>query len=348
MGPSKDYMNSPQMGPPKISSSIDSSKIMVIGLVSLVAAIIILMAAGQDPWDLLFIDPLINVLIIFDNIFFNQFGIAIVAFTVLMRIVTLPLTVKQFKSSLAMQSIQPKMQEVQKKYKDPKRRQEETIKLYREAGVNPAGCLLPMLVQLPIWIALYRALIIMLGGTPESQVGLSGHLYPWDYVSTSVPLEQSFLWLDLGQSDSTFALPILVGITTYIQQKLTTSSATNVTAQQQQMTAMMTWMMPMMFVWITLSVPSGLGVYWVISNLASLLVSIFVYGRKFDWRVLIPLPRAQQPKKKERQADISPELDTSDEVIEVDSTSIEDQEEDERSVNNGKKRRRRRGKRKNN
>ena len=286
-------MSAPQANAPK--SSALGVRLMVVAIVALIVAIIVLIAADLNPWDVLFIDPLMNVLVLFNNIFFSQFGIAIIMFTILMRVVTLPLTIRQFKSSLAMQSIQPKMAELQKKYKDPKRRQEETIKLYREAGVNPAGCILPMVVQLPIWIALYRALIIMVGGTPESQIGLSGHLYSWSYLNNAVPLEQNFLWLDLGQSDSTFILPILVGVTTYIQQKLTTSTTTATTPQQQQMTSMMSWMMPLMFVWITLSVPSGLGIYWVVSNLASFVVSIFVYGRKFHWRQLLPMPTSTPP-----------------------------------------------------
>ena len=314
---------------PEARSSPFGSRLIILAVASIIAAIAVLIGAGFNPWNVLFVDPLINVLILFNNIFFNQFGIAIIAFTILMRLVTLPLTVRQFKSTQAMQSIQPRMQELQKKYKDPKRRQEETIKLYREAGVNPAGCLLPMLVQLPIWIALYRALIIMVGGTPESQASLSGHLYPWSYLNQAVPLEQSFLWLDLGQSDSTFLLPILVGVTTYVQQKLTTTSTTPTTPQQQQMTSMMNWMMPLMFVWITISVPSGLGIYWVISNLASFLISIFVYGRKFNWRqVFIPLPSppANQPKPAEAKAKVArPEEDDreekkEEEIIEAEAT----------------------------
>ena len=120
-------------------SSPFGSRLIILSVASIIAAIAILIGAGFNPWNVLFVDPLINVLILFNNIFFNQFGIAIIAFTILMRLVTLPLTVRQFKSTQAMQSIQPRMQELQKKYKDPKRRQEETIKLYREAGVNPAG-----------------------------------------------------------------------------------------------------------------------------------------------------------------------------------------------------------------
>jgi len=272
----------------------------IAAISGLVALFFIAIAAGINPWDSFFINPLINVLVFFNNIFFHQFGIAIILFTVFMRLITLPLTVRQFQSTKAMQAVQPKLQELQKKYKDPKRRQEETMKLYREAGINPLGCLFPMLIQMPIWIALYRALRIIVGGTPESLLSLSQRLYPWSYLNEAVPLEHRFLWLNLGRPDATFILPLVVGVTTYVQQRLTTTSSTASTPQQQQMTSMMNWMMPLMFVWITLAVPSGLGLYWVVSNIASFFISLFVYGRRFSWRqVLLPLPAAapQRPEK---------------------------------------------------
>ena len=298
----------------------------------------------EEPWNTFFINPLINVLVLFNNIFFHSFGIAIIVFTLFMRLVTLPLTVRQFKSTKAMQAIQPKMQEIQKKYKDPKRRQEETLKLYREAGVNPVGCIFPMLVQMPIWIALYRALITMVGGTPERVVDLSQRLYPWSYLNQAVPLETGFLWLDLGKADTTFILPVLVGITTYVTQKLTTATTagTTTTPQQQQMTAMMTWMMPLMFVWITLAVPSGLGLYWVFSNIASFFISIMVYGRGFNWRqVLLPMPTAapQRPARPQAKQPAKVEVEAEAEAT-VPSEAPEERSKHER------RRRRRRGRRK--
>ena len=290
------------------------NRLIILVIAGAVAAIFIAIQLGRNPWDAFFINPLINVLVLFNNVFFNQFGIAIIAFTLFMRLATLPLTVRQFQSTKAMQTIQPKMQEIQKKHKDPKRRQEETMKIYREAGVNPLGCIFPMLIQMPIWIALYRALIIMVGGTPESLLNLSQRLYPWSFLNDSVPLQTQFLWLDLGRPDSTFILPLLVGITTYVQQKLMTTSTTATTAQQQQMTSMMNWMMPMMFVWITLSVPSGLGLYWMISNVASFFISLFVYGRKFSWRQILPLPAAapqRQPRPQRAQSQPQPDAEQS-------------------------------------
>src|SRR4030065_318026 len=111
----------------------------------------------MNIWDVAFVNPLINSLIILNNILFSNFGLAIIVSALLMRLATMPLTLRQIHSTRALTALQPKMQELQKKYKDPKRRQEETMKLYRQAGGNPLGCLLPMLVQMSIWFALYRS-----------------------------------------------------------------------------------------------------------------------------------------------------------------------------------------------
>jgi YidC/Oxa1 family membrane protein insertase len=187
------------------------------------------------------------------------------------------------------------MQEIQKKYKDPKRRQEETLKLYRETGVNPLGCFMPMAIQMLVFFALYRALAFVVGGSPESLVGLSQRVYPWSYLTQSIPLEQSFLWLELGKPDKTYILPLMVGLSTFVQTRLSSTPAT--TPQQQQQQQMMTWMMPLMLVWITLALPSGVGVYWVISNLFQVFASYIVYGRRMSLRALIPTAAATEPRR---------------------------------------------------
>jgi YidC/Oxa1 family membrane protein insertase len=252
-------------------------------------------------WDVAFLNPLSNALIILNNVLFSNFGLAIIVFTLLMRLATMPLTLRQIHSTRAMTALQPKIQEIQKKYKDPKRRQEETMKLYRQAGVNPLGCLLPMVVQMPIWFALYGALRITVGGTPESVVDLSQRLYSWGYIESGVPLENRFLWMDLGQPDATFILALIVFVSTYVQQKLSTVPSTD--PQKQAQAQMMNWMMPLMFAWFTLSVPSGLAVYWGVSNIAAVIMYYFVYGPKnVGWRTFFPAP-AQAPAPAARRRD---------------------------------------------
>jgi len=265
----------------------------VLIIVVIVGAFVVL-GFGR-AWNMLLMNPLINSLLLLTNLVGGQFGVAIILFTVALRIVTIPFTLRQLQSTRAMQAIQPRMQEVQKKYKDPKRRQEETMKLYRETGINPLGCFMPMAIQMLVFIALYRALAFVVGGSPESLVGLSQRIYSWSYLSEAVPLEQSFLWLELGQPDGTFILPLLVGVSTYVQTRLAATPAT--TPQQQQQQQMMTWMMPLVLVWITLALPSGVGVYWVVSNIFSVFASYWVYGRRLSWRTLLPTAAATEPKR---------------------------------------------------
>jgi YidC/Oxa1 family membrane protein insertase len=284
-----------------------------------VVLVLLLPQAGiQDPldaWDTLFINPIANALIILSNLAFGNFGVAIILFTLVMRLVTMPLTLRQLRSSRALTALQPQMQELQKKYKDPRRRQEETMKLYREAGVNPMGCLLPMLVQFPIWIALYRALIFTVGGTPESLTSLSQRLYPWSYIESAVPLQNQFLGLHLGQIGGAqglagMALALVVGLSTYVQQRMMTAPTTD--PRQQSMNQMMSWMMPLMFGWFTLQVPGGLGLYWAVSNITGVFLNFFVYRPgEINWRQLLPMAAApsgpERPPKPAREEPASEE-----------------------------------------
>jgi YidC/Oxa1 family membrane protein insertase len=232
-----------------------------------------------------------NLLVLFSVISFGNFGIAIILFTVFMRLITWPVQASQFKSMRAMQEVSPRIQELQKKYKDPQRRSEETMKLYREAGVNPLGCIWPMLIQFPIWIALYQAIRITLGSTPESLFTLtSDRLYSFDVLRNAVPLDPHFLWMNLGQPDTTFVMAILTGLTTYVQQKMTTPQTANMDPQQQQMNQTMTIMMPLIFAYMTLQFPSGLALYWVATNVIGIALQYFYMGRRLNWRQLIPLP----------------------------------------------------------
>jgi YidC/Oxa1 family membrane protein insertase len=243
-----------------------------------------------DLFRVLLVEPMTNVLVAISNVFGGNFGIAIIIFTILMRFITWPLTSSQFKQSRAMQAIQPQLQELQKKYKgkDPKKYQAEMMAIYKEHGVNPLGCIFPMLVQMPIWIALYQVINSTLGNTPESLLNLNDKLYPIPFLHSSIPLENQFLIWNLAVPDPLFILPVLVGLTMFIQQKMITptppaGTLTQQQLQQQQTQQMMTWMMPLMFGYFTLNVPSGLGLYWFVSNLAGIVTQYFYMGRRVNW-----------------------------------------------------------------
>ncbi len=229
---------------------------------------------------------MINGLVMLYAYLFLNFGIAIIAFTLLVRLALVPLTVKQSRQIKAMGALQPKMKEIQDRYKgDRQRASQETMKLYREQGVNPLGCLGPMFIQFPIWIGLYQAILQTVPSNPESLVGLSRHLYEWlPQVHGVIPIDSDFLWMDLALPDPTpFVMPVLVGVSMWVMQKMTTMPTAD--ERQASTNRMMLWMMPAMFGFFTLNFPSGLALYWVVSNVVGVAIQGFVTG----WDPLINL-----------------------------------------------------------
>jgi len=230
-----------------------------------------------DVWNLIIANPVLNVLVALSHILGGSFGLAIIALTIIVRLITWPLGKRQLNSTKALQNMQPKIQELQKKYgKNQQKLQQEMMKLYKEAGVNPLGCLWPMLVQFPIWIALYQAIMNALATTPENLLNLAQRLYSWDVVSQAIPLSSKFLWLDLGQPDPYWILAIIVGGTMWIQQKMTQAPA--VDPRQESTSRMTLLMMPLMFGFLTLMFPSGLALYWAVSNIIGIITQYFFTG----------------------------------------------------------------------
>jgi len=234
-------------------------------------------------WDIVAIQPMTNILIVLSHFLFNNSGLAIIAITIAVNLIILPLTMKQIKSSKAMQDIQPKLLELQKKYaKDKQKFAQEQMKLYKEAGMSPAGCLLPMLIQMPIWFALYQSVIKMLAATPEQFLDLGRYLYSWSQVFSVLPLSNQFLWFDLSIPDAYLILPILTGATMWVQQKMSTMPSPD--PKQQSQSQMMLWMMPLMFTFFSLQFASGLALYWVVSSIIRIAIQYFVAG----WGGLLP------------------------------------------------------------
>ncbi len=240
------------------------------------------MPGVTELWNLLIMEPMLNLLMLLYSVLFNNFVLAIIGLTVVVRLLTFPLTQRQIKSMKAMQELQPEIQKLQKKYgKDREKLSSATMELYQKAGVNPMMGCLPMLVQMPIWIGLYQSIYQALGSTPEQFIVLSQRLYhtiPFMYniAAGSLPLNSRFLWLHLGRPDPYYVLPILVVAVFWLQQKLTTQPAAD--PSQAQMNRTMQMMMPVMFGVITLQVASGLAVYWVASGLLQIIQQGFTTG----------------------------------------------------------------------
>lgn len=231
----------------------------------------------MNPWELIIQQPVINVLIAMSHYMADNFGLAIIALTVIVNLLLLPTTLSQLRSTKAMQELQPRLTELQMKYgKDRQRLAQEQMRLYKESGVKPAGCAFTMLIQFPVWIALYQSVMLALAVAPEGLLNLAKYLYPWPVVYEALPLNSEFLWLNLGQPD--FVLAILVGASMWLQQKMSQTTVPTDPRQRQQ-TQMMLWMMPMLFAFLALSFPAGLSLYWV----ATSIVRIFIQYRVTGW-----------------------------------------------------------------
>jgi len=240
-------------------------------------------------WDL-FISIFTNVLLWIYNVVGQNFGVAIILFTILIRIVTWPLNAQQMKGAKAMQDLQndKDWQAIQKKYaKDKEKLAQEQMRVYREKGINPFGSCLPTLIQFPILIALYQSIIRALAATPLDLLKLSRSINPaFLNVSDLIPLNSKFLWMNLGQPEPYYILAVVVAATTYIQSKLTMPPSTNPNDQSAAMGQSMAITMPLMLGWLALTFPSGLAVYFVTSNLLGI-VQYAAQG-KANWSNLLP------------------------------------------------------------
>lgn len=203
--------------------------------------------AHAGVWDKYFVIPLSDLLDWFKTILGN-YGWSILIVTFLVRLVIFPLSWKQQKSSLAMQKLQPKLLKLRKKHeKDPQKLQVETMKMFQDNNVNPlAGCF-PIIVQLPILLAFYQAIM------------RNAHI-----------AESSFLYMQLGQPDPFFILPALAAITTYIQLAITG------VAENPQMKVML-FVMPIMIFVLAFGFPSALSLYWVYGNVFTIAQYMLIF-----------------------------------------------------------------------
>lgn len=208
------------------------------------------MIAGIDQtvdygWFWFFVRPILWLLYVL-NSFVMNYGVAIILMTLLLRLAMWPLTRKSYVSMMAMQKMQPEMARIQKLYANDKARmQMEIMRLYQTHKTSPMSGCLPMLIQIPIFFALYKALLI------------------------SVQMRSAhFLWIsDLASMDPYFILPILMGLTMWLQQHLQTASngaqTNDAVAQTQKMMKWMPLLFTVMFAWM----PAGLVLYWTVSNI---------------------------------------------------------------------------------
>jgi YidC/Oxa1 family membrane protein insertase len=228
-------------------------------------------------WDEAIVRPLTNSLLLLYTVAFSNFGLAIILLTIVIRGLTYPFTLRQVRQTQKMQEMQTRVAAIRTKHpNDSKQRSQETMRLYKELGINPLGCLGPFAVQIPVLIGLFIVIRNTLGVTPEGLAGLASDIYGWLPLDRAVPVNRGFLWLDLGEKDPTFVLPVLSGVTMWVQQKM--SMVSNSDPQQQSTQRMMLWMMPVFFVAISITFFSGVVLYWVVSNLIGIVMQYFISG----------------------------------------------------------------------
>lgn len=214
--------------------------------------------------------------LIFD--FVGDYGYSIIIFTILTKLILLPINIKQTESTKRMNEINPKMKEIQEKYKNDKEKMNQKLmELYKEHNYNPASGCLPALIQMPILFSLFYVI-----RQPIKYVFLDASIYE--------AIAKNFWWLtDLGKPEMSatlfkvagFGVPVLAVLsaaTTYYQMKMINPKSNNKGKEDatQQTQKMMTNMMPIMFGWITLSVPSGLALYWVVGNVFTIIQQYFM------------------------------------------------------------------------
>lgn len=214
----------------------------------------------------------------FADWFGGSYGLAILLLTIIVRTLILPLMIKQYKNTKAMQALQPEMKKVREKFKDdPRKQQEEMMKLYQTHQVNPlAGCL-PLIVQMPIFIALYNSIY--------TNAFIRGN------AELNIP-ESTFLWLKLGEPDHLYLLPIIAAITTFVQSKM-------MSAQQPMVGPMkgLMYVFPVLIFVMAINFPAALPLYWIYSNLYTIVQNYFMYARKPK-----PVQDAPKPRGKGKEA----------------------------------------------
>jgi YidC/Oxa1 family membrane protein insertase len=254
-------------------------------------------------WDTFIINPLINALLFLYQLLGGSFGLAIIVFTILIRLATYPLFASSQKSMRKMQQIQSSKEwlDLQKKYaKDKEKLQMEQMKMLQSAGANPLGGCLPTLIQLPILIGLYQSIGNVIPSTPMQLFSFSQRIYDF-FPATLIPLQKNFLWMNLAQPERLvipgipFSIPVLAGlvlITSWISQRIIPVMTTD--AQSGQTNLIMNVFMVIIITNISLSLASGLSVYFVVTNIFSI-IQYMLMGKvnwKQIWTFSTPAPKS--------------------------------------------------------
>jgi YidC/Oxa1 family membrane protein insertase len=247
------------------------------------------------------VNAFVNLLLLIYKYTGGNFGVAIILFTLLIRLITHPLMAQQIRSSTKMTEFQQskEWQDIQKKYKnDREKLAQEQFRLQRDMGINPFASCLPTLIQLPILFALYQSIVRALAASPGQLLILAHAIWPFDGLANIIPINSKFLWMNLGQPERIYMfgigipmLAILAAVTTYIQSKVTMPAPANPKDQTAAMNNMMTLYMPLFMAWITYTLASGLAIYIIVGNLIG--IGQYALLGKVNWKALLPGKRPE-------------------------------------------------------
>jgi len=265
-------------------------------------------------WDFI-LNPMVTLLTLMYSFFGNNVILSIVVLTVVIRLIMYPMMAQQQESAKKMQEVQPRLKKLQEKYKDDREKLSQAqMELYKEAGINPFGGCLPLLLQFPIFIALYQSIFFALASTPFQLVDLSERLLI-PGLQGLIPLQNTWLGMRLTEAPQpplnppyALVLPLLVMVTTWIQFKVSQSATSAMQSgdgqpnQAQAMTQSMGTVMPIMFGFISLSLSVGLSIYFITSNLVGVLQYIPAFQRVAD-RVFRPFSRKKKDPQGSEPAD---------------------------------------------
>ena len=231
--------------------------------------------------------PLFNALVLlYEYLPGHDFGIAVIVLTVLIRLIFFPLMAKSIKSQKALSELQPKIQEIQQKYKNDKEKQAKaTMELYKKAKINPFGGCLPLLIQLPILFAIYR---VFWKGLEPAQLS-----YLYSFIPNPGTINPVFLGI-VNLSQANLVLAILAGILQFFQTKMMVPSQIAASGSKQKnakkgipdfqgmMQKQMTYFFPVFTVFILWKLPSAIGIYWIVSAFFSIIQQHFIFSVKSE------------------------------------------------------------------
>jgi len=234
-------------------------------------------------WTNILIAPILNLLILFYHLLFDNLGLSIIAVTIFIRIITYPLTKPSLEAQKKQKELMPEIEKMKKKYKNKQTMAKKQMELYKKHGINPAAGCVSQIIPLIIILALYRVFNNILVANGEVIEEVNKVLYDWDYLQfvQGASINTEFLYLNLAKADPFFILPILAAATQFIMSKYMMKNTKSMEKTVEKtpdkkddimynMQGQMAYMFPIMTLVIGVRLPSGLVLYWFISTVLAL------------------------------------------------------------------------------